>query len=293
MEKMKRIISVLITVVCILSISKADNYREISRVEKRYVKVYCKNNYYYNKTVHSNEFYTANCIEKQTQIGVLYYSVLTSQTQTSSKTEYNCINYGYTYGDAVNYIVTMIPTATIKTKPYSSSNYNFTDAKIWISGSVFVLYPGSEDLYISSSLSSPNTSRGYLSDWQSDTGNNNQGSLGLSFGASVMGINVGTTITFRDEFVKNTDFTNPDSGLYKMRFDFIKYNSIGYCSSSRRDRVFSNSTIRGAFQYRAVKKKLGKSYYIYFNPTFTVCDSKTWPTEIKGFSAQGSVQYSF
>lgn len=278
--------------------AEAVTYKELERFENQRVQVKATSDYYFDKVRLGSSSYVATCIAKDTVIGNAYYTVVTSQTTTSNSSTYlGKTNYGKTWGDSVNVGITMIPKSSISCKQYIASNYSMNDAKVWGAGSSFIYYVGSEDLYNYVQFPAPNTSYGYLSNWSpnynEDTSGFDSATFGLSISKSGASLSMGTSLKITDDFVDGYDYSSQSSGLYKVRYDYKKYNSIGFCSSGRKTKIFGSTTVYDSLEYRAVKSSLGMSKYVYVKPTFTVCDSKTWPTEIKGFSGSGSVRISF
>lgn len=291
-----------ITLLCVFPFSEMEaeavSYKELQRFEDQRIFVKATSNYYFDKIKLNSNSWVASCISKNTIIGIVYYTVVTSQTTSSNNgTVLGSTNYGKTWGDAVNIGITMKPSSNISVKQYISSNYNMSGASVWGAGSTFTYYVGSEDLYNYIYFPAPDTSYGYLSNWSPNYNQDTSGwdtySFGLTISTSGASLSTGKTLTIKDSFVDGHDYSNQSTGLFKVRYDYKKYNGIGYCSSDRRAKIFGNTTVYNSLDYRAVKSSLGMSKYVYVNAKFTVCDSKYWPTEIKGFSNTGNVKITF
>lgn len=305
MYTMKRVIAgclIMLTLFLCLSYdvpyAEAVTYKELERFENQEVKVKATSNYYFDIIKLSSSSYVATGIAKDTELGRAIYTIVTSQTTTSNSATYlGKTSYGKTWGDCINVGITMKPKSSIACKQYISTSYNMSSAKVWGAGSTFTYYVGSEDLYNYVQFPAPNTSYGYLSNWSpnynEDTSGFDSVTFGLSISKSGASLSVGSSLKITDDFVDGYDYSSQSSGLYKVRYDYKKYNSLGYCSRDRKTKIFSSTTVYDSLSYRAVKSSLNMSRYVYVKPTFTVCDSKTWPTEIKGFSSTGSVKITF
>lgn len=233
--------------------------------------------------------WTAHRIDKGTWIGTVIMSVSASKTSSSTLYTYNKgINYGTTWGNAYDILITMQPQSYIKAKPYIGSNYSMTDAKIWVSGVTKTFYPASEDL-VNWCWTRSTKSTGFLYDWapryrtDTDGWDNVDVSFGVSLKDKAFDISFGKNVKVGDDFVKSYDQTNISNGCYKTRYDYKKYNKIGYCSSDRKKRIFGNTTVHDSVYWKNCFRQF--SGYVYATATFTVCDSKKWPTELVTASA--------
>ncbi|MGN0164786.1 MAG: hypothetical protein ACI39R_01250 [Lachnospiraceae bacterium] len=304
---LKRSVAVIITVItllCVLPLGEIKasaasvEYKELQRYENQEITVKATSNYYFDKCKISSSSYVADCIPKGTKIGSICFSVITSQSaKSNSGTVFGNTDYGKTWGDAVSIGITMKPRSSISLQQYIASDFSMSDAKVWGAGSTSTYYVGSEDLYNYIQITSPNTSYGYLSNWSpnyvEDTSGWETHSFGLTISTEGVNFTSGLKLNITDEFVNGHDYSNQSTGLYKTRYDYKKYNGIGYCSSDRRKKIFGNTSVYNGLEYRAVKSSLNISRNMYVSGTFTVCDSKTWPTEIKGFSGSRSAVINF
>ncbi|MDO4317630.1 MAG: hypothetical protein Q4C48_05405 [Lachnospiraceae bacterium] len=256
---------------------------------ERRINVCTTSHTYFNNIKQGTNCWTAHRIDKGTWIGTIIMSVTSSRTESALLYTYNNgTSYGKTWGNSYDILITMQPQSYIKAKPYIGSSYNMTDAKVWVSGVIKTLYPASEDL-VNWCRTRNTKSTGFLEDWSPRYRTDTSGwdHVDISFGVSVkektFNVSLGKTISVKDEFVKSYDKTDSSTGCYKTRYDYKKYNKLGYCSSDRKKRVFGNTTVHDSVTWRNCFKEF--SGYVYATATFTVCDSKTWPTELVTASA--------
>lgn len=177
----------------------------------------------------------------------------------------------------------MKPVASLRAYNYISSNYDFSEYQINVGNPGKVVYVASENLNNYCTVPYIETD-GYLYDWSPRklTGVEGFDNVNLSFSVNPLersfSFSLGKTISIEDEFVDGTDYTNIQKGYYKVKYDYKKYNKIGYCSKDRKKVVFGTTTVKDAVQWR--NKKSYFYGYVYSEATFTVCDSNTWPDKI-------------
>ncbi len=289
----KLLMSFILTLIIISFVpasSRAQEYRERERLDNGCEEIKSGlSNYYFDKIYLSGDYYLAMCIPKNTTIGYVYYGYVSSQS-TSSTTSNNGDKYfGQTWGDAVNMKITMKPVPALTLYEYKGTGYSMSNASIYNASGKFTYYVASEDLYNWSKITVPDTSYGYLASWspnyEKDTSGFETYSIGLSVSEAGVSVKTGIKLSIKDDFVDGYDYSSIDSGLFKVRYDYKKYNAIGFCSSSRKNKIFNATTVNNAYEYRAVKSNLKMSKPIKIKACFTVVDSKSWPTEVKGYNS--------
>ncbi len=256
---------------------------------ERSIKVKTSSHTYINRIKQGTNWWTAHRIDKDTWIGTVVMSVSASRTESHTPyTSYAGVNYGATWGNSYDIFITMQPRSSFTINPYTASNYEMTDAKIWVPGTKKTVYSASEDL-VNWCYTLNSVSTGFLQDWAPKEKNDTSGwdNIDMSFGVSLkdrsFNINLGKKITIKNEYVKGYDDTTMAYGRYRTRYDYKKYNGIGYCSSGRKEKVFGFTTVHDSVYWRNKSKRF--SGYVYATATFTVCDSKSWPEELVSASA--------
>lgn len=251
---------------------------------QRRVNILTANNTYFGYIKQGSNCWTAHRIDKGTLIGTIYMSVSASRTATQTPNSYYAgTYYGATWGNSYDIYITMQPRSSFSVKPYIGSNYSMTDAKVWKAGTYKTVYPASEDL-VNWCYTSNSTSKGFLCNWSPKDETNITGSddWDISFGFSLKNksfdIDLGKKITISDDYVDGYDDTSPDAGRYRVRYDYKKYNAIGYCTSGRKKRIFETTTVHDSVYWRNKSKTF--EGYVYAKATFTVCDSRSWPEEL-------------
>ena len=255
---------------------------------ERKIEVTATSNVFWNKVKQSEGCWWAYGVEKGTVVGKLILSAdsYRSEYKTVAGT-YRGVNYGSTFADAYTIVATMEPAGTLTVKGYQSSSQNFTTFTRNTMMPDKAYYVGSEDLYSYCTVLHT-TSTGFMSDWSPNsvreaggTEEINLGTLGINPFTGIS-CNLGLKLSVSDDFVDISDLSVASTGNFKARFDYKKYNGIGFCSASRRKRIFEKTTATSAvFWYNKSNLYSGK---VYCKATFTICDSKTWPTEAASFS---------
>ena len=292
MVNLKKMVLLVVMALLISAKAKAgsDNvtYHVVQRVDDETIFVRATDDYYFDRIKQSQTKWTAECIEKGTLIGETHYSFITSQTDrcTVVGSHYAGVDYGKTWGDAVNYAVGMQPKKSVRIREYVASDYSMSNAKLWAMGDDSYYPVASEELRVHTVLSAPSKSFGYLCSWSPKYSGKDYSSysMGLSLNIGVLGFSVGKEIGTKNKFVEISDDCNIKSGRFDVTYDYIKYNGIGLCSGERGDVVFKNSTVTGAYEFQAVKAKLNKNFFLYFTPCFKVCNGKTFPKGINGYT---------
>jgi hypothetical protein len=288
----KLLMSFILTLIIISFVpasSRAQEYRERERIDNgKKVVTSGSSNYYFDKIYLSGDYYLAMCIPKNTTIGYVYYGYVSSQSTSSAPSRNGDKYFGQTWGDAVNDKITIQPVSSLTLYEYKGKGYSMSNASIYNASGKFTYYVASEDLYNWTTITAPNTSYGYLANWspngEQDTSGFDTYSIGLSVSEAGLSVKSGIKLNITDDFIDGYDYSSSDLGLFKVRYDYKKYNAIGFCSSSRRNKIFNATTVNNAYEYRAVKSNLKISKPITIKACFTVVDSKSWPTEIKGYS---------
>ncbi len=305
-EKWKKIIAgMLLMVIVLLEVlvvfpaeAEAVEYKQIDVWYKQRITIKTTSNYYFNKENLTQNAWCAYCIEEGENIGVIEFGVRASQTTSSAKTYFGDVNYGQTWGDAVDIRIVMRPQSSIKAYQYVSEYSNMLNASKYPNGKTKTCYVGSEDLVNYVYLPSPSKQYGFLSNWSPQLVEEIDGydtyTIGLSVGSDGVSVNTNNEVTISSPYVKIHDQCNNETmSKFNIRYDYKKYvaGATGrVCTAGRRAVIFGTSAVDNSFEYRAVKGDLNLSRSMYVTGKFTVCDSKSCPVEIKTYQGTKSIK---
>lgn len=298
-HSMKKLILFFVAICCVCQI---EPYRAKASVTPTNGYVICTSSYYkivsvqapkdiyFNNGKASSTTYSAIKLPKGTELGEIVLSSVSSRTLLKSRgnTYYGVVNFGQTYMAAVDMVITMKPVDSLTLGVYLADDYLMTKnvrKHPVLSDKTF--YVASEDLYNTLSVPKPSLRMGFLTDWNPKKNKEASGweNVSLSIGASLSGFSAGTSITVEDSFVNAYDYSDIETGLYKVRYDYKKYNSIGYCSKKRKEVIFGQTYVKDAVSWTFVPELLGRSYYVHATGSFALCDGKSWPERVVCLSA--------
>ena len=184
--------------------------------------------------------------------------------------------------------------ANITAKQYTSKDKNFSVP--YATGMTRIFYTASEDVY-TYTVTPCSFAKGFMDDWAPRKKQSASGSETLKLQFTNKGVSLGwenvtvssgagAAISWQksDNYVDVYDLTNSENGLYKMDYDYKKYNSLGCCISARAKVVFAPTYVHDSVRW--VNRSVSYTGLVASVATFTVCDSKSWPCEITSSKVQ-------